>query len=174
MQSHKINLNRDESKNTIQFDDKDKASHILHVQFLQFMITNINFNITTYKENHEAIKLSDIMTLTDPEKYKNNFDINVSGRDKQEVIIQTIHSNSTLPFINKQPGRYRIFKSKQNSNFDPQMDTNNCDVNVVGFLSPSHHPKDYVLATINSRLNKQNMPQFRIKQTRILRERNKR
>jgi hypothetical protein len=49
----------------------------------------------------------------------------------------------------------------------------NLGVNVIGYLkkfSPLHHPKDYVLATMNSRLNKQNMPNFRIKQTIILGE----
>jgi hypothetical protein len=50
------------------FEDKDKEPHRLHVQFLQFMITNINFNITAYSKNHEAFKVTDIITLTDPEK----------------------------------------------------------------------------------------------------------
>jgi hypothetical protein len=47
------------------------------------------------------------------------------------------------------------------------------DLNVVGFFtefSPSHHPKNFVLATINTRLIKQNMPYFKIKQTGILGE----
>jgi hypothetical protein len=66
------------------FDDKDKAPDSLHVRFLQFMITNINFNITAYNKNHEVLKLSEIMTLTDQEKYKNNFDVNVSERERNE------------------------------------------------------------------------------------------
>ena len=50
-------------------------------------------------------------------------------------------------------------------------------MNVVGFLtkfSPAHHPKDFVLATLNTRLNKQTMPHFKIKQTSILSEINNR
>jgi hypothetical protein len=43
------------------FEDKDKEQHRLHVQSLQFMITNINFNITAYNKNHEALKVTDIM-----------------------------------------------------------------------------------------------------------------
>jgi hypothetical protein len=59
------------------------------------MITNINF--------------TDIMTIIDPEKSKNNFNMNESERDKLEetklgVIIQTIQSISTLSYIKKQPG----------------------------------------------------------------------
>jgi hypothetical protein len=68
------------------FEDKDKEPHRLHVQFLQFMITNINFNITAYNKKHEALKVTDIMTLTGPEKYKNNFEVKVSERDKNEEI----------------------------------------------------------------------------------------
>lgn len=50
-------------------------------------------------------------------------------------------------------------------------------MNVVGFLtkfSPAHHPKDFVLATLKTRLNKQTMPHFKIKQTSILSEINNR
>jgi CRISPR/Cas system endoribonuclease Cas6 (RAMP superfamily) len=50
-------------------------------------------------------------------------------------------------------------------------------VNVVGFLtkfSPVHHPKDLVLATLNTRLNKQTMTHFKIKQTSISGEINNR
>jgi hypothetical protein len=80
------------------------------------MITNINFNITAYNKNHEALKVTDIMTLTDSEKYKNNFDVKVSERDKNEeikqaVIIQTIQSNSTLSYIKKQPGVIEFLKA---------------------------------------------------------------
>jgi hypothetical protein len=50
-------------------------------------------------------------------------------------------------------------------------------VNVAGFLtkfSPAYHPKDFVLVTLNNRLNKQTMPHFKIKQTSILGEINNR
>jgi hypothetical protein len=43
-------------------------------------------------------------------------------------------------------------------------------MNVVGFLtkfSTAHHPKDFVLALLNTRLSKQTMPHFKIKQTSI-------
>jgi hypothetical protein len=100
------------------FDDKDKEPHRLHVQFLKFMITNINFNITAYNKNHEATKVTDIMTLTDPEKYKNNFDVKVSERYKNEeikqaVIIQTIQSNHTSSCIKKQPGVIEFLKANK-------------------------------------------------------------
>jgi hypothetical protein len=97
------------------FDVKDKAPHNLHVHFLQFMITNINFNVTVYSNNHEVFKVTDIMTLIDPEK---NFDINVSKRDRHEetkkaLIIQTIQSSSALSCIKKQLGVIHNFEAKK-------------------------------------------------------------
>ena len=164
------------------FEDKDKEPHRLHVQFLQFMITNINFNITAYNKKHEALKVTDIMTLTGPEKYKNNFEVKVSERDKNEeikqaVIIQTIQSNSTLSFIKKQPGVIEFLKGNKIQISIHEWTQSIWDVNVVGFLtkfSPAHHPKDFVLATLKTRLNKQTMPHFKIKQTSILSEINNR
>jgi hypothetical protein len=164
------------------FEDKDKEPHRRHVQFLQFMITNINFNITAYNKNHEALKVTDIMILTDPEKYKNNFDVKVSERDKNEeikqaVIIQTIQSNSTLSYIKKQPRVIELLKANKIQILIHEWTQSIWDVNIVRFLtkfSPSHHPKDFVLATLNTRLNKRTMPHFKIKQTSISGEINSR
>jgi hypothetical protein len=118
------------------------------------------------------------MTPTDPEKYKNNFNINVSKRDKhqetkQALIIQTMQSNSTLSFIKKQPGITEFLKENKIQILIHEWTQTIQDVNVIGLLtkfSPSHYPKDFVLATMNSRSNKQNMTQFRIKQTSIIGE----
>jgi hypothetical protein len=72
------------------FGDIDKAPRSLHVQFLHFMIININFNIIAYNKNQEALKVTDIMSLTDTEKYKNNFIINISKKYKHEETKQAV------------------------------------------------------------------------------------
>jgi hypothetical protein len=139
------------------------------------MITNINFNITAYNKNDEALKVTKIMTLTYPEKYKNNFDSNLSKRynhevTKKAVIIQIMQSNSTLSFIKKQPRVIEFLKANKVQISIHEWAQTIWDVNVVGFLtkfSPLHHPGDFILATINSRSNKQNMPEFRIEKTSI-------
>jgi hypothetical protein len=164
------------------FKDKNKEAHRINVRFIQSMITNINFNITAYNKNHEALKVTDIMTLADPEKYKNNFDVKVSERDKnkeikQAVIIQTIQSNSTLSYIKKQPGVIEFLIANKIQISIHEWTQSIWDVNLVGFLtkfSPANHPKDFVLASLNTRLNKQTMPHFKIKQTSISGEINNR
>ena len=174
-EAKKIKLSSEIRVRITYFNDNDAMQkHAKHTMLLQCLANQDEGTITILNKRNENLKTAAIAALVDSAVHKNHFDVNTSVKGSPKspkemiTIVQTFHTQVTLTSIKNLRGVMQCLRENKIQMTEHQWSAEDWDVKLIGFLpnfSPSHHPRETVVKTLNTkwRTNDTMMPQYRLR-----------
>jgi hypothetical protein len=141
----------------------------VHLDLLKHLLAKEGTIKAVFNKRQKILKTSALKSLTNPEIYRNHFNLHETFTSKNSVIkmftmIQELQTTSTLVEIKHNSEIFQFLRQHKIHFYDHAWKIDKWNVKTIGFLpkfSPIHHPKDLATKALNMTFKHESkMPNF--------------